>query len=214
MRKIIALALAALIALSVSACNIDPIVTNKKSVYMVGDSILMSASWNNDAFNKPAPKGYAVKVDAFMGKKVADYQDAVASYGKQDAPERLVIELGTNDAHDGWSAADTANYQKLVDSAPARTCIVAVVPAAAPTASAADRAGIADAQVAIRKIMAKETRKQVAESSELMSAHPEQISGADGIHLLTQTGGADWDNWVKQTYSAWIWSYANACKGA
>lgn len=214
MRKILAIALAAAIALSVSACNFDPIVTNKKSVYMVGDSILMSASWNNSSFTKAAPKGYSVKVDAFMGKTVADYQEQVAAYGKQDAPERLVIELGTNDAHDGWSAADTANYQAMVDSAPARTCIVAVVPAVSSGASAADRAGIADAQVAIRKIMAKETRKRVAEFSEFIAAHPDEIAPADGIHLLTQTDNDAWNSKVKADYAAWIWSYANACKGA
>lgn len=222
-KPVIAAVLLAGFVAGATACqpiSTDPMVRNKNSVLMVGDSIMMSASWSNDAFDAYGPKTYstfkgsAVKVDAFMGKKVTDYQSEVADYGSKDAPARLVIELGTNDSGDGWDAADVANYQAMVNSAPNRSCIVAVLPTATKDATAERRAQIGAASSAIRKVMAAEPRKVIADSAEFAAAHPSYYDAADGIHLRTQTGDEALAAQIKADYAAWIWSKTAACQPA
>lgn len=211
-RKLIATALAVGLAMTAAGCNVDPIANKPKSVYVVGDSIVASAAWNNDArFAVPAPEGYSVKVDAFMGQTVADHLAGVRKYASQNVPERLVIELGTNDARDGgWTQSDADAYRSLVNSAPDRTCITFVLPAAGPGASASERTQIAAASKAIRQIAAGERRYQVADFADFHAAHPDLIQ-PDGIHLRTDGANAQA---VKDTYRDWLWSFIAKCPGA
>ena len=212
MRKLIVPILALSIAFVATGCNIDPIANKPKSVYVVGDSIVASAAWNNDArFAVPAPAGYSVKVDAFMNQTVDDHLAGVRKYAAQDVPERLVIELGTNDARNGgWTQSDVDAYRSLVNSALARTCITFVLPAAGAGATSYERTQIAAASKAIRQIAAGEQRRQVADFAAFQAAHPEFIH-ADGIHLRIEDADAQV---VKDAYRDWLWSFIANCPGA
>ena len=96
------------------------------------------------------------------GAEVSEEVDTLGGYltenlltmEAQGAPA-WVIELGTNDARDGgWTQSDADAYRSLVNSAPDRTCITFVLPAAGPGASASERTQIAAASKAIRQIAA------------------------------------------------------------
>jgi hypothetical protein len=194
----------------------DPIAGKDRSIYMVGDSLLAGASWGNDSFDDPAPDGYGVKVDAFMGQTAADHLAGVTHYAGGDAPERLVIALGTNDARDGgWGPDDEAAFDELVGAAPARTCIVFVLPAAGPQAAEPGRTQIATAASAIRTIAEAEPRHQVADFAEFITAHPGLIA-ADGIHLRGHEDGNEngVDHGAQAAYRDWLWTYIDRCQGA
>ena len=213
MPKAIALILVATIAVATTSCQADPLAGKERSVYVVGDSIVAGAALNNDArFAEPAPDGYAVKVDAFMGQTVADHIDQVRSYAADNTPERLVIELGTNDARNdgGWTASDEAAYRALVDAAPERTCITFVLPHAGPGASAFERTEIERAATSIRGIAAAEPRHVVADFGAFIDGHPDLIA-ADGIHLRVDDDDAQA---VKDAYRDWLWSFIAKCPGA
>jgi hypothetical protein len=198
-----------LVAGALSSC--DPIANKPNSIYLVGDSILFDATALNLTFTKPAPAGYGVRVDADLGATATRWLASVQGYAAQNVPERLVIELGTNDARNGggWSAADDANYRALVDAAPARSCIVAVLPAATPAAPLADRLAIDQARAAIAAIVAAEPRHVVADFAGYLATHPADVE-ADGIHLSTD--GADRQA-VQDRYRDWLWPSITACTG-
>lgn len=92
-----------LCTLGLRGCLVD---LPARFIYQVGDSITMSVAWENDSWGTRVPSGYTYKAHSFMGDRIADHVEKVTYYGERNAPERLVIELGSNDARAGWSSSE------------------------------------------------------------------------------------------------------------
>ncbi len=193
---------------ALSAC--DPIEDQPKSFYFVGDSILFDMTLGNTMFYVHQPAGYAARVDGKPGATTADWLPSVQKYAAQDVPERLIIELGTNEARDadGWTDADAEAYRTLVEAAPARTCIVGVLPAAAPAASIEVRQELAAAAADIADIVSERPRHQLAPFATFLADHPTWVE-PDGIHLVDSGSQRDA---VQAGYRDWIWIHALACR--
>ena len=202
--------IAALVVALVALSGCDPIEDQPKSFYFVGDSILFDMTLGNTSFYVRQPAGYAARVDGKPGATTADWLPSVQKYAAQDVPERLIVELGTNEARDadGWTEADADAYRALVEAAPDRTCITAVLPAAGPAAPASVRVELARAAGDIADIVAEQRAHHVADFATFLADHPSWVE-ADGIHLV-DTG--DQRDAVQAAYRDWIWIHALACR--
>jgi hypothetical protein len=202
---------AGLVLVAGASGSCDPIAGKAASIYFVGDSILFDATVYNTTFKQPAPTGYGVRVDSDIGATSARWLASVQAYAKQNVPERLVVELGTNDARNdgGWSAADDDGYRALVGAAPARTCIVFVLPAVTDAAPAADRAAVDEGRAAIAAVAAAEPRHHVVvDFAAFQADHPDDVR-SDGVHLATDTD--ERRQQVQDDYRDWLWPSVLAC---
>ena len=194
----------------VASSGCDPIEDQPKSFYFIGDSILFDMTLGNTSFYVHQPAGYAARVDGKPGATTADWLPSVEKYAAQDVPERLIVELGTNEARDadGWTEADADAYRTLVEAAPDRSCVVGVLPAAGPAASATVRRELRDAAEDIAEIVGERPAHHLADFATFLADHPGWVE-ADGIHLV-DTG--DQRDAVQAAYRDWIWIHALACR--
>ena len=208
------LAVPAIAVLALTGCSKDPIAGVDRSIYLVGDSVMASAEWGNGTWDDPAPDGYKTRTEAFGGKTAADHLEEVRRYASENVPERLVVELGTNEARaGGWGPSDDDTYRALIAAAPARSCVVVVVPAAAPWASATDRTNLEAAAAEIRQIADTRPNRRVLEFSTFIDAHPGLVA-ADGIHLVDdpdEPGTATAE--ARDAYRDWLWPSVVDCAG-
>lgn len=179
-------ALAAVVALA--ACQPTSAYTYQYAgtgprVAVVGDSITAHAEADLTA----ALSGYARAVGGVPSMTMADAIDERVRPAVVTAPEVLVVELGLNDALNGWDSSDLPTLEKtlaLLDDAP---CVVWVTPSAlAPSYYDHQGPGTMQARAAafkasLQKRLPKHPNQHLADWSATQLQHPDWFV-ADHVH--------------------------------
>ena len=193
-----------------TACQPTP---TPKTIDILGDSLTQQAYWNRDAafLAQGQPPGSDVVFDAWMGNQFHDVQAAETARvndTEQPRPAIMVIALGTNNALGWtgyWTTSDQQDYDKLLNTPHATTCVVVVLPGFSYKPSIEQKAQeqVSKARSYMKTQALARPKTVVADWGAIARAHPEYTTD-DGIHLVDTDA-------VKNLYAKTIWDGVNSC---
>jgi hypothetical protein len=168
-----------------------------KPVPIVGSVDVVSHSIGQQAFDSDADGTWAktasapedLVVNVWMGWTVPDVIGWVEEEVAAGRPERLVVDLGVNDATpywggDGWVSADVANFERLIGAPHESACVMVVLPAVTSSALPGLAEQLELARADLSALAETRPNTVVIDYADFIAAHPEHID-EDGVHLLT-----------------------------
>ena len=188
--RLLVAALVAVVSLvALGACEPEPYtftyVGTGRKVAVVGDSITASAETQLLAALSP----YSRAVAGVEKMSMASGLDSRVRPAIATDPDVLMIELGINDAGNGWSrTTDLANLEATLAALDEATCVVWVTPSAlAPSYYDANGFGtlqerIAAFKASLVKRLPAHPNQRLADFSVVQLTHPEWFS-TDHLHL-------------------------------
>lgn len=152
-------------------------------VVLIGDSI---TEQTEDTFEAVLGSRWSLWIDGVGGATVAQQMPA-AERGAAEAPQQVVVELGTNDVGRGLDpAASVAQVRSMLDLFPTATCLHVVTVTEGMSLDGRDhRADAGEFNDGLRALAAADPRVTVIEWDDALAA--EEAAGADRTDLLVDT---------------------------